>query len=97
MYRDYSAQTRVLVHLKAVDLTIANNPPQTVMTVDSATYPASNNFQLRDVTINNWFNFNYNVYYVEVEFTTSPSNPDTVAEVRWIYLAAPHSSRVCPS
>ncbi len=95
MYRADSADAHVIVRLKAVDLTVLNLKPQTVMTVDSDAYPASNNFQVRDVTINSWFNFNRNAYYVEVEF-----RKDTGllrAEVRWVYLAAPQSSTLCPS
>ncbi len=94
MYRDNSAETRVIVRLKSVDLTVLNFQPQTVMTIDSDAYPASNSFQVRDVTINSWFNFNRNVYYVEVELTKENSGS---AEVRWIYLAAPLSSSLCPS
>ena len=67
MYRADSADAHVIVRLKAVDFTVFNLQPRTVMTVDSDAYPASNSFQVRDVTINSWFDFNRNAYYVEVE------------------------------
>ncbi len=91
MYRD----ARVIVRLKAVSLTTFKSQPQTVMTLDSAAYPVSSNFQARDVTINKWFNFDRNVYYVEVELRkpTKEAQPS----VRWVYLAAPLSSSLCPS
>ena len=94
MYRADS-DGRVLVRLRAVDFTVLNLQPQTVMTIDSDAYPASNNFQARDVTINSWFNFNRNAYYVEVELMKPTEEPQPA--VRWIYLAAPQSSSLCPS
>jgi hypothetical protein len=95
MYRVFSEDERVIVRLKAVDLTFANTQPETVMTIDSADYPPATQFQARDVTINSWFNFERNVYYVEVQLikTTKDAQP----ALRWIYLAAPRASILCPS
>jgi hypothetical protein len=95
MYRDDSAAARVIVRFKAVDLTFANTQPEVIMTIDSAAYPQSNEFQARAVTINNsWFNFDRWAYYVEVQLikNTAAAQP----AVRWVYLAAPDSSIVCP-
>ncbi len=95
MYRNDFHNAQVIVRLQTVDMTIANSQPQTVMTIDSDAYPNSENFQVRDVTINSWFNFNYNVYYVEVEMTKGTGAMG--AGLRWLYLAAPLSSAFCPS
>jgi hypothetical protein len=92
--RDGGTGGRVIVRLRQTFL-FPGGASITPLSIDTANYPNTNNFEVREATMSGSpFSFNANVYHIEVELRRDAAG--AFPSVAALYIGAPLSSTFCP-